>query len=375
MAFNYTGDAVLGVSLSVEVPKPLDNRSVVKNLTELYSIPAKYAYQGMTVANIEDGNMYMLIDITHISDKTGWKASYESIQIITCTEQEYREWEKNTTPEFTPINPEQTFLHSNTYYYIYEDSLDDNQFYLSAEWGKQIEKTLGTKANSDSVNRLQIQVTELTNNLSNNYTTTEIIYNTFLKKVDLDDTIPTSAISKILEKYYTKEKSDELFLTKTTAEDIYVTKESLRGDTPSTGEDDFIFVTQKKYSDDKAAAAKRITTNFLSSPNIETQNISINSDTSLSSEQGRLTVNNKQIANLEEVPKIEVISQAEYDKLEIRNPDVFYYTYGEKSLADTGYITSEFLYEKYYSKKEVDKLIAQISGLSMKVEEETLIFG
>ena len=97
MAFKYTGDATLGVALTVETPKPLDNRTVVNNLDELYSIPEKYAYQGMTVANIDNGNIYMLIDKSKIKYKEGWKASYESIQIITCTEAEYKEWSENTT--------------------------------------------------------------------------------------------------------------------------------------------------------------------------------------------------------------------------------------------------------------------------------------
>jgi hypothetical protein len=51
----------------------------------LYSISETSAYQGMTVANINDGNLYMLIDKNKIREKAGWKASYESIQIITCT--------------------------------------------------------------------------------------------------------------------------------------------------------------------------------------------------------------------------------------------------------------------------------------------------
>ncbi|MGN0966704.1 MAG: hypothetical protein ACI4OP_03820 [Candidatus Coprovivens sp.] len=79
MAFKYIGDAALGVGLTVETPKPLDNRTVVANLSELYSIPEKYAYQGMTVSNIDNGNIYMLLDKSKIGQKEGWKASYESI--------------------------------------------------------------------------------------------------------------------------------------------------------------------------------------------------------------------------------------------------------------------------------------------------------
>ncbi|MGM9532854.1 hypothetical protein [Intestinibacter sp.] len=57
----------------------MDNRTVVANLSELYSIPEKYAYQGMTVSNIDNGNIYMLLDKSKIKQKEGWKASYESI--------------------------------------------------------------------------------------------------------------------------------------------------------------------------------------------------------------------------------------------------------------------------------------------------------
>jgi hypothetical protein len=41
----------------------------------------------MTVANPQDGNVYMLIDKNNITNKAGWKAS--GIDIITCTYDEY----------------------------------------------------------------------------------------------------------------------------------------------------------------------------------------------------------------------------------------------------------------------------------------------
>jgi nucleoside-diphosphate-sugar epimerase len=91
--YKYIGDSILNASFTVQVPKPLDNRTVVNNLQELYSIPPAYAYLGMTVANIDNGNIYMLVDKSKIYEKGGWKASYESIQIIACTYQEYKEWE------------------------------------------------------------------------------------------------------------------------------------------------------------------------------------------------------------------------------------------------------------------------------------------
>jgi nucleoside-diphosphate-sugar epimerase len=120
----YTGDSVLGVSLNVQTPKPLDVRTVVRNTEDLFTISPTNAYQGMTVAVVSTGNLYMLIDKNKINEKAGWKASYESIQIIACTLQEYEEWKDNTKEDYTPIDENKSYIYENTYYYIYEDSMD-----------------------------------------------------------------------------------------------------------------------------------------------------------------------------------------------------------------------------------------------------------
>lgn len=231
MAFKYTGDATLGVALTVETPKPLDNRTVVNNLDELYSIPEKYAYQGMTVANIDNGNIYMLIDKSKIKYKEGWKASYESIQIITCTEAEYKEWSENTTDDFRPIDESKTYLHAETYYYIYEDSLDDDQFYLSAEWGKKIEEQLKQKALNTTVVQIRTDLDNTIASLSDYATLEELTTNY----------VSNDSLALSLTKYYTKEETD----------DIFVTKESLRGE--GMEGDDFVFVTKKEYEEDQQA--------------------------------------------------------------------------------------------------------------------------
>lgn len=62
MGFKYQGDSAIGVSLTVQTPKPLDTRLVVDTRADLYSIPAKYAYNGMPVVCVADGNIYTLID-------------------------------------------------------------------------------------------------------------------------------------------------------------------------------------------------------------------------------------------------------------------------------------------------------------------------
>ena len=152
--YKYTGDSILNASFTVQVPKPLDNRTVVNNITELYSIPSTYAYPGMTVANIDNGNIYMLVDKSKINQKAGWKASYESIQIITCSYQEYKELEQNTNESFQPIDSTKEYLHQDTYYYIYEETLplgDINQEYVKrSDWQVLLDQ-VADKASNDSV--------------------------------------------------------------------------------------------------------------------------------------------------------------------------------------------------------------------------------
>lgn len=593
MAFKYTGDATLGVALTVETPKPLDNRTVVNNLDELYSIPEKYAYQGMTVANIDNGNIYMLIDKSKIKYKEGWKASYESIQIITCTEAEYKEWSENTTDDFRPIDESKTYLHAETYYYIYEDSLDDDQFYLSAEWGKKIEEQLKQKALNTTVVQIRTDLDntiaslsdyatleELTTNYVSNdslalsltkYYTKEETNDIFVTKeslrgegmegddfvfvtkkeyeedqqaiqdeldktlkVDGDGSLESITVGQIkspvaegesqlvvdvrseglfigedqiatesdipnlvtlteeeylklveegtvepdtyyyvydvtndakvyitkeyldqnyhtthqyqswvatnyysktqideivsglqklgsyvttedIKAYYTSSQVDEKFLTKENAQSTYatqqsltdlsdqiaeeyVTKESLRGDSPETGDDDFIFVTQKKYQEDQDAASKEFSTELLKSTSIETSDITIQkigekevqqgttgepseetgteqvieSSVKLTTEDNRLFAGGKQVAITEEVPKLVCLPQADYDDL-VENSkteeDTYYCTYGEKDLQDTGYVRSEYLIERYYTKAEVEELISQaVAELQKKID-------
>lgn len=593
MAFKYTGDATLGVALTVETPKPLDNRTVVNNLDELYSIPEKYAYQGMTVANIDNGNIYMLIDKSKIKYKEGWKASYESIQIITCTEAEYKEWSENTTDDFRPIDESKTYLHAETYYYIYEDSLDDDQFYLSAEWGKKIEEQLKQKALNTTVVQIRTDLDntiaslsdyatleELTTNYVSNdslalsltkYYTKEETDDIFVTKeslrgegmegddfvfvtkkeyeedqqaiqdeldktlkVDGDGSLESITVGQIkspvvegesqlvvdvrseglfigedqiatesdipnlvtlteeeylklveegtvepdtyyyvydvtndakvyitkeyldqnyhtthqyqswvatnyysktqideivsglqklgsyvttedIKAYYTSSQVDEKFLTKENAQSTYatqqsltdlsnqiaeeyVTKESLRGDSPETGDDDFIFVTQKKYQEDQDAASKEFSTELLKSTSIETSDITIQkivekevqqgiteessedetteqtieSSVKLTTEDDRLLASGKQVALTEEVPKLVCLPQTDYDDLVENNRtenDTYYCTYGEKDIQDTGYVRSEYLTERYYTKAEVEGLIkAAVDELQKKID-------
>lgn len=376
MAFKYTGDATLGVALTVETPKPLDNRTVVSNLNELYSIPEKYAYQGMTVSNIDNGNIYMLIDKSKIKYKEGWKASYESIQIIACTEAEYKEWANNTTDKFTPIDENKTYLHSEAYYYIYEDSMDEDQFYLSAKWGKGIEEQLKQKALNTTVVSIKKDLDKAISDISDRATLEELTTNY----------VSNTKLTNSLNKYYTKTQTD----------DVFVTKESLRGN--DIEGDDFIFVTQKKYQDDQTAAANEFSTKLLKSESVQTSDITIQkieekevqqgttrelsgdtateqvikSSVKLTTQGNKLFAGGKQVAVTDEVSKLVCLPQTDYDNLVENNKteeDTYYCTYGEKDLQNTGYVRSEYLIEKYYTKAEVEQLISQaVAELQKKID-------
>lgn len=385
MAFKYTGDATLGVALTVETPKPLDNRTVVNNLDELYSIPEKYAYQGMTVANIDNGNIYMLIDKSKIKYKEGWKASYESIQIITCTEAEYKEWSENTTDDFKPIDENKTYLHAETYYYIYEDSLDDNQFYLSAEWGKKIEEQLKQKALNTTVVQIRNDLDQTIQNLSK-YATLEELTANYAPKADLDLEDPESLLSKALSNHYTKQETD----------DIFVTKESLRGE--GMEGDDFVFVTKKQYDEDQQAiqseldktlkvdrdgSLESITVGQIKSPVIEGEDqlvVDVKSD--------GLFVGEDQFAMMSDVPNLVTLTEEEYLKLVedgTLEPDTYYYVYDVTNDAKV-YITKEYLDQNYhtthqyqswvatnyYSKSQIDEIVAGLQKLGSYVTTEDI---
>lgn len=385
MAFKYTGDATLGVALTVETPKPLDNRTVVDNLEELYSIPERYAYQGMTVSNIDNGNIYMLIDKSKIKYKEGWKASYESIQIIACTEAEYKEWSANTTEDFKPIDENKTYLHAETYYYIYEDSLDDNQFYLSAEWGKKIEEQLKQKALNTTVVQIRNDLDQTIQNLSK-YATLEELTANYAPKADLDLEDPESLLSKALSNHYTKQETD----------DIFVTKESLRGE--GMEGDDFVFVTKKQYDEDQQAiqseldktlkvdrdgSLESITVGQIKSPVIEGEDqlvVDVKSD--------GLFVGEDQFAMMSDVPNLVTLTEEEYLKLVedgTLEPDTYYYVYDVTNDAKV-YITKEYLDQNYhtthqyqswvatnyYSKSQIDEIVAGLQKLGSYVTTEDI---
>lgn len=356
--YKYTGDSILNASFTVQVPKPLDNRTVVNNITELYSIPSTYAYPGMTVANIDNGNIYMLVDKSKINQKAGWKASYESIQIITCSYQEYKELEQNTNELFQPINDTKEYLHQDTYYYIYEESLpleDINQEYVKRSDWQELLNQVNTKASNNAV----ITINQTLAQIISDYATKQFIINGYapLSMFDLNN-----AESFIITNFFTKEESLKKFV-----------KFSDLSGGEDIGEDDFIFVTASKYQTDQKALEqyKQGIANELA------KCLKVGQDGELDSiTVGQIKskkINNKQlviditpqgmsiagdpIAKLSDVPNHITLTKEEYDTLVKNgqvNPDAYYLIVGD----DDTYVLQSELHSSYYTKTGVESYIA-----------------
>ena len=73
MGYLYKGDAILKGNLSVLTDKPLDERSIVQNVTNMLTISSTYAYNGMPIVNIDEKAIYILLDKTNISNLNSWK--------------------------------------------------------------------------------------------------------------------------------------------------------------------------------------------------------------------------------------------------------------------------------------------------------------
>lgn len=232
--------------------------------------------------------------------------------------------------------------------------------------GKKIEEQLKQKALNTTVVQIRTDLDNTIASLSDYATLEELTTNY----------VSNDSLALSLTKYYTKEETDNIF----------VTKESLRGE--GMEGDDFVFVTKKEYEEDQAAAAKEFSTELLKSTSVETSDITIQkigekevqqgttgepseetgteqvieSSVKLTTEDNRLFAGGKQVAITEEVPKLVCLPQADYDDL-VENSkteeDTYYCTYGEKDLQDTGYVRSEYLIERYYTKAEVEELISQ----------------
>ena len=365
--FKYIGDSIINASFTVQVPKPLDSRTVVNNITELYSIPSTYAYQGMTVANIDNGNIYMLVDKSKIDQKAGWKASYESIQIITCSYQEYKEWEQNTDKLFQPIDSSKEYLHQDTYYYIYEDSLpleEINQEYVKRSDWQELLNQVSTKASNNAI----IAINQTLAQIVNDYATKQFVINSYapLSMFDLNNTE-----SFIITNFFTKEDALKKF----------VKFSDLSGEDP--GEGDYIFVTASKYQTDQEALkqykqgiADELANCLKVGDNGELDSITIGQIKSkkVNNEQliidvtpQGMSIGSDPIAKLSDVPAIKMVSQDKFEEL-TKDPNVYYFVYNTNQ--DLAFVTAQDL-NNYYTKAQVEVLLVPLENRIRELETLT----
>lgn len=388
MAFSYTGQGRMSTPLSVLMNKPLDTRTVVDATKDLYEVPVDQAYRGMTISNLEDGNIYMLIDENKITKSEGWKSSQSALQIITCTLEEYEEWSANTDINYNPIDESKNYLLQSAYYYIHES--EDQVAYLDSNWGKDIQDQLGKKASTSQVNGLTTELEKLALNLQDNYSTSQTIADTYATIESVDSKLnlenPESFISQLIDDYYTSKEVDDKF----------VTKESLGGDLGELGGDNYVFVTTNQYEQDQKAiqeeldktlkldgegSLESITVGQLKSPAVEGESqlvVDIKSD--------GLYIGEDPIALVDDIPQIEPISQTAYnDLIEAgeTDPDVYYFIEESQENQQNGYVTYGYATSTFSTKSELTQSIGttkseleqKIAALEAQLEQLRNLFN
>ena len=367
--FKYIGDSIINASFTVQVPKPLDSRTVVNNIAELYSIPSTYAYLGMTVANIDNGNIYMLVDKSKIDQKAGWRASYESIQIIACTEADYKTWLSNTDENFNPIDQSADYIHQDTYYYIYEDSLSaesELQEYVKRSDWMELLNVVSGKASNDGLARTN----QIVEGIIRDYATKQFVTEGYapLSMFNLENAESFIRVN---------------FFTKTEALEKFVKFSDLSGG-EDIGEDDFIFVTASRYQEDQDALEQykqgiadelanclkvgddgeldSITVGQIKSKKVNNEQLVIDV-----TPQG-MSIGGDPIAKLSDVPDHVTLTKAEYDALVENNqvnPDTYYHITGD----DDTYVLQSELEENYYTKSGVGSYLASWAYSKSQVDE------
>lgn len=350
---NDNGNIKITDSFETEDGIPLDVRFVRENLEELYAIPAKVCYPGMGVIVNSLSALYILrkpaegvtLNQEYISNPNNWKCP-EDLVTVALTKEEYESLDE--------VNP-------NVFYYVYEEEIertqepkrDDysteeefnnawkewtnslkilSQEYMSASWGVDIENKLGKKASSQSVSQLMAEIKAIKGD--GNAPSLESL-NTDIEKLKTKSDSHKEKLDEILIRYEDVEQGRLVDVEKEVASvkdnlSNYVTKDYIQ-DT----DNDFIFVEKSDYESDKEVFKQELAEQVESSK-VVTDLVSL-SGNELKGNTERLTYNESSVANLEDIPDIRILSQAEYDSLsedELKE-DTYYYTFD----GDNTYVT------------------------------------
>lgn len=334
----YTGDSLLGVSFEMQTPKPLDNRLVIDTKKELYKINPNTAYEGMLVTCIADGFTYMLKDKSKINSSDGWKSV--AIQIVSLTKAEFDQRKENTNSDYTPIDDKLPYLDKNVYYYIYEDSMSEvGDFYVTQDQFDQLNKLIGSKADTSALKAFKQETESNFNSLSNQYVPVSFL-----------DGTGEHTLSSILANYYTQQEVNNKFLT--------------RDDFGGEGTD-LSFVKTDQYNSAIETINQKLANKIDSGSNAElnslkTNTIELNGKQIAVQSEG-LYFGSKRLAEREEVPDWICIPHQQY--LQMLNDgqleeDKYYLTYGD-DIDDSGYITMTNLEQNYMSVRNAESIIDQ----------------
>ena len=368
---NDDENIIITDSFEVDSGIPLDIRFVRENLEELYALPVKVCYPGMGVIVNSLSSLYILrkpaegIQLTqeYIANPNNWKCP-EDLVTVALTRQAYEDLEE--------INP-------NVFYYIYEDEitrtqepkrdefLTDEEFeqafqqwvdslkilsqeYMSASWGVDIENKLAKKASSQSVSLL---ISEINNIKGNGNNPSLESLNISIQELQTKDEQFKERIDEILIKHEDIEQGRLVDVEKEVSkvkEDLsnYVTKDYIQDSS-----NDFIFVKDSEYQQDQKEFKESLA-NQVESKEIVTETVVLKGKP-ITIVEDRLQIDSKTLAELKDIPIIEILPQSEYDnkKPEEINEDTYYYTYdGEVRL-----VTSTDL------SKEIARLQQQINVL------------
>lgn len=377
-------------SFEVDTGIPLDVRFVKKNIEELCSIPAKICYPGMGVIVQEANALYILrnpeegksITQEYVSDIYNWKCP-EDLVTTALSRQEYEALEE--------VNP-------HIFYYVYEDEIyltsepkrenydSEEEFkiawdkwtdslkvlsqeYMSASWGVDIENKLSQKAPNDSVLQLQKEISNIKG--SGDGPSLESLGNSITNLESQQEVIETK-LNDILN---TEENSGKLVQVENSILEVkdsltnYVSKDELQDESQ-----EFIFVKSSDYEQDKnkfqSDLANEITSEKITATTVSTESISSNevslNDSRLSVKDARLNVDDNPLAYTNDLMKVEVIPQTEYDDLEqdnLLNEDTYYYTYGDAEILATKYDLQKAIDRINVLEDKVAMLEAQIKTL------------
>lgn len=357
---NDDNNIIITDSFEVNSGIPLDIRFVRENLEELYALPVKVCYPGMGVIVNSLSSLYILrkpaegIQLTqeYIANPNNWKCP-EDLVTMALTRQAYEDLEE--------INP-------NVFYYIYEDEitrtqepkrdefLTDEEFeqafqqwvdslkilsqeYMSASWGVDIENKLAKKASSQSVSLL---ISEINNIKGNGNNPSLESLNSSIQELQTKDEQFKERINEILIKHEDIEQGRLINVEKEVSKvkenlSNYVTKDYIQDSS-----NDFIFVKNSEYQQDQKEFKESLA-NQVESKEVVTETVVLKGKP-ITIAEDRLQIDSKTLAELEDIPIIEVLPQSEYDnkKPEEINEDTYYYTYdGEVRLVTSTDLSKE----------------------------------